>query len=49
MNTAKHYPPLIAILPFISNYASAQSTNAQDYEVAVYYFPNYHVDSINER
>ena len=27
----------------------AQSSDEKKYEVAVYYFPNYHVDSINEK
>jgi hypothetical protein len=50
MNTTKLYSHLIAILLLIFNtYVSAQSTNTKDYEVAVYYFPDYHVDSINER
>jgi hypothetical protein len=36
---------LFLILPFVHFAQTAKD----DYEVAVYYFPNYHVDSINER
>src|SRR3954469_14767678 len=50
MNITKLHIYLIFMLLFACKiYVSAQTTNAKDYEVAVYYFPNYHVDSINER
>ena len=39
---------MLALL-LVSISVGAQSTNKKNYEVAVYYFPNYHVDSINER
>jgi hypothetical protein len=37
------------LLLAIGNSSLAQSAPKKAYEVAVYYFPNYHVDSINER
>ncbi|MDB5278381.1 MAG: hypothetical protein JWR61_3336 [Ferruginibacter sp.] len=40
---------LMLLLLAIGNSALAQSAPKKAYEVAVYYFPNYHVDSINER
>src|SRR3954467_14435249 len=50
MNIIKPCYYVIMVLLFICNrYASAQSAGTKDYEVAVYYFPNYHVDSINEK
>jgi hypothetical protein len=36
------------LLLLLSTFLAAQS-QVKDYEVAVYYFPNYHIDSINER
>jgi hypothetical protein len=39
---------LVLLLAF-SNSVWAQAAPKKAYEVAVYYFPNYHVDSINER
>ncbi len=39
----------LLLLLTISNGAWAQVAPKKAYEVAVYYFPNYHVDSINER
>lgn len=35
------------ILPALQ--LGAQNNQSKNYEVAVYYFPNYHIDSINER
>ena len=40
---------LILLLTGVNITSWAQSTSKKDYQVAVYYFPNYHVDSINER
>ena len=40
---------LILLLTGVNITSGAQSTSKKDYQVAVYYFPNYHVDSINER
>ena len=44
---------LISICLFVSfplfAQRTAEQTKAGDYEVAVYYFPNYHPDSINAR
>ena len=40
---------LILLLTGVNIISEAQSTSKKDYQVAVYYFPNYHVDSINER
>lgn len=36
-------------LTLLQTFCFAQQQNKNKYEVAVYYFPNYHVDSINER
>jgi hypothetical protein len=50
MNNIKCLGSFIILLLLTCNRTiQAQSSNKQDYEVAVYYFPNYHVDSINER
>ena len=40
---------LMLLLMSIDNSALAQPSPKKAYEVAVYYFPNYHVDSINEK
>jgi hypothetical protein len=50
MNNIKlHTCLLILLLATCNSYAFAQASSAKDYEVAVYYFPNYDVDSINEK
>ena len=40
---------LILLLTGVNITSGAQPTSKKNYQVAVYYFPNYHVDSINER
>ena len=40
---------LLLLLMFAFNCAVAQTPAKNNYEVAVYYFPDYHVDSINEK
>lgn len=50
MKTDSLIKNLLVFLLMINNLStSAQQDNKEDYEVAVYYFPNYHADSINER
>ncbi|MDN3657199.1 glycoside hydrolase family 99-like domain-containing protein [Ferruginibacter paludis] len=50
MNTKNGFTFFTMLLLFaIGNSALAQPAPKKAYEVAVYYFPNYHVDSINER
>jgi hypothetical protein len=43
----KYLCALLFLLPCV--FAKAQLQHEKKYEVAVYYFPNYHVDSINEK
>lgn len=40
---------LVLLLISVPFFLLAQSSEQKKYEVAVYYFPNYHVDSINEK
>ena len=47
MNLIKIF--LFLLLLSTNSFCKAQSSKEKNYEVAVYYFPNYHVDSINER
>jgi len=47
MKWLSHLPIyLFALINFQTN---AQTNSQKKYEVAVYYFPNYHIDSINEK